>query len=108
MTQRLRENRSLFLWDELAHTNAPELRNKKRYQDIEELLNSGIDVYTTVNIHHIESLNDIVQKITKVAVKETIPDYFFDSAETIEIVDFSPDELLKRFEEGKVYRPTRG
>lgn len=97
----------LILVDELAHTNAPELRNKKRYQDIEELLNAGIDVYTTVNIQHIESLNDIVQKVTKVVVRETIPDYFFDNADTIEIIDFSPDELLKRFEEGKVYRPAR-
>lgn len=97
----------LILVDELAHTNAPEMRNKKRYQDIEELLNAGIDVYTTVNIQHIESLNDVVQKITKVIVKETIPDYFFDNADTVEIIDFSPEELLKRFEEGKIYRPTQ-
>ena len=97
----------LILVDELAHSNAPEMRNKKRYQDIEELLNAGIDVYTTVNIQHIESLNDVVQKITRVAVKETIPDYFFDNADTVEIIDFSPDELLKRFEEGKIYRPAR-
>lgn len=97
----------LILVDELAHTNAPEMRNRKRYQDIEELLNAGIDVYTTVNIQHIESLNDIVQKITQVAVKETVPDYFFDQADTVEIIDFSPEELLKRFEEGKVYRPAR-
>lgn len=97
----------LILVDELAHSNAPEMRNKKRYQDIEELLNAGIDVYTTVNIQHIESLNDIVQKITKVVVSETIPDYIFDNADTVEIIDFSPDELLKRFEEGKVYRPAR-
>lgn len=97
----------LILVDELAHTNAPEMRNKKRYQDIEELLNAGIDVYTTVNIQHIESLNDIVQKITQVVVKETVPDYFFDQADTVEIIDFSPEELLKRFEEGKVYRPAR-
>lgn len=97
----------LILVDELAHTNASEMRNKKRYQDIEELLNAGIDVYTTVNIQHIESLNDVVQKITKVVVKETIPDYFFDNADTVEIIDFSPEELLKRFSEGKIYRPER-
>jgi len=97
----------LILVDELAHTNAPGMRNKKRYQDIEELLNAGIDVYTTVNIQHIESLNDIVQKITKIAVKETFPDYVFDHADTVEIIDFAPDELLKRFEEGKIYLPAR-
>jgi two-component system, OmpR family, sensor histidine kinase KdpD len=97
----------LILVDELAHSNAPDMRNKKRYQDIEELLNAGIDVYTTVNIQHIESLNDVVQKITKIAVKETIPDYVFDNADTVEIIDFAPDELLKRFEEGKIYLPAR-
>lgn len=97
----------LILVDELAHSNAPEMRNKKRYQDIEELLNAGIDVYTTVNIQHIESLNDVVQKITKVVVKETIPDYIFDDADTVEIIDFSPEELLRRFEEGKIYRPDK-
>lgn len=97
----------IILVDELAHSNAPGMRNKKRYQDIEELLNAGIDVYTTVNIQHLESLNDIVQRITKVVVKETIPDYIFDNADTVELIDFSPEELLKRFEEGKIYRPTR-
>jgi two-component system, OmpR family, sensor histidine kinase KdpD len=97
----------LVLVDELAHTNAPGMRNRKRYQDIEELLNAGIDVYTTVNIQHIESLNDIVQKITKIVVKETVPDSFFDDADTIEIIDFSPEELLKRFEQGKIYHPTK-
>lgn len=97
----------LILVDELAHTNATGMRNRKRYQDIEELLNVGIDVYTTVNIQHIDSLNDVVQKITKIAVKETVPDSFFDDADTIEIIDFSPEELLKRFEEGKIYHPTR-
>ncbi|MBR0597014.1 sensor histidine kinase [Sinanaerobacter chloroacetimidivorans] len=97
----------LILVDELAHTNDIGMRNRKRYQDIEELLNAGIDVYTTVNIQHIESLNDIVQDITKVAVRETIPDYIFDNADTVEIIDFVPDELLRRFEAGKVYRPAR-
>jgi two-component system sensor histidine kinase KdpD len=103
----LDRNPELILVDELAHTNAPGMRNKKRYQDIEELLNAGIDVYTTVNIQHIESLNDIVQKITKIKVKETVPDVFFDMADTVELIDFSPEELLKRFEEGKIYRPER-
>jgi two-component system, OmpR family, sensor histidine kinase KdpD len=107
LDEALRRKPQLVLVDELAHTNAPEMRNLKRYQDIEELLNAGIDVYTTVNIQHIESLNDVVQKITKVAVKETVPDAFFDSAETVEIIDFSPEELIKRFEEGKIYRPER-
>jgi len=97
----------LIIVDELAHANTFEMRNKKRFQDIEELLNAGIDVYTTLNIQNIESLNDIVQKITKVVVNETIPDYIFDNADTVEIIDFSPDELLKRFEEGKIYRPVR-
>lgn len=97
----------LILVDELAHSNAPEMRNKKRYQDIEELLNAGIDVYTTLNIQHIESLKDIIQDITKVVVQETIPDYFFDNADKVEIIDFVPDELLRRFEEGKIYRPAR-
>jgi len=97
----------LIIVDELAHTNAFEMRNKKRFQDIEELLNAGIDVYTTLNIQNIESLNDIVQEITKNIVKETVPDYVVDNANTVEIIDFAPDELLKRFEEGKIYLPKR-
>lgn len=97
----------LILVDELAHTNAYGMRNKKRYQDIEELLNSGIDVYTTVNIQNLESMNDIIQKITTVNVGDTVPDYIFDNADTVETIDFGPDELLKRFEEGKIYRPAR-
>jgi two-component system sensor histidine kinase KdpD len=103
----LKRKPQLILVDELPHTNAIGMRNRKRYQDIEELLNAGIDVYTTVNIQHVESLNDVVQKITKIIVKETVPDYFFDEADTIEIIDFSPEELLKRFAEGKIYHPTR-
>lgn len=83
------------------------MRNKKRYQDIEELLNAGIDVYTTVNIQNLESMNDIIQKITSVNVSDTVPDYIFDNADTVETIDFGPDELLKRFEEGKIYRPAR-
>lgn len=93
----------LVLVDELAHTNIESSRHKKRYQDIEEILNAGIDVYTTVNIQHIESIKDSVLKITGVNVRETVPDYFFDLADQIEIVDLSPDELLLRLKEGKVY-----
>ena len=96
----------LVLEDELAHTNAPACRNKKRYQDIEELLQAGIDVYATVNVQHIESLNDIVQDITDIAVRETVPDYIFDNAD-VRLIDIPPDELLKRFESGKIYKPER-
>lgn len=103
----LKRKPKLILVDELAHSNADGVRNKKRYQDIEELLNAGIDVYTTVNVQHIESLNDIVQDITKVYVRETIPDYIFDNADKVELIDIEPDELLKRFERGKIYRPER-
>lgn len=97
----------LILVDELAHTNALGMRNKKRYQDIEELLNAGIDVFTTVSVQHLESLNDVVQKITRVGVKETIPDYVFNQADKIRLIDIEPDELLRRFESGKIYRPER-
>jgi len=95
----------LILVDELAHTNAQGVRNRKRYQDVEELLNAGIDVFTTVNVQHIESLNDIVENITKVKVQETVPDAIFERADKIKLVDVEPDELLRRFDEGKVYRP---
>ncbi|MBC7713386.1 MAG: sensor histidine kinase KdpD [Rhizobacter sp.] len=94
---------SLVLVDELAHTNVPGQRHKKRYQDIEELLSNGIDVYTTVNIQHIESIKDSVLRITGVNVRENVPDFFFDLAEQIEIIDLSPEELLLRLKEGKVY-----
>ena len=97
----------LIVVDELAHSNADGVRNKKRYQDIEELLNAGIDVYTTVNVQHIESLNDIMQDITKISVQETIPDYIFDHSDRVKFIDIEPDELLRRFEEGKVYRSER-
>jgi two-component system sensor histidine kinase KdpD len=97
----------LILVDELAHSNAQGVRNKKRYQDVEELLNAGIDVYTTVNIQHIESLNDIIEDITKIPVRETIPDYVFDNADKVMLVDVDPEELLKRFKDGKIYRPER-
>ncbi|MDF2631931.1 MAG: histidine kinase, partial [Caproiciproducens sp.] len=103
----LKRKPDLILVDELAHTNVDGVRNKKRYQDIEELLNVGIDVYATVNVQHIESLNDIVEDITKVSVRETIPDYIFDHAELVKLIDIAPEELIKRFEEGKIYRPER-
>jgi two-component system sensor histidine kinase KdpD len=94
---------SLLLVDEYAHTNVPGSRHPKRWQDIDELLAAGIDVWTTLNIQHLESLNDVVLKITKVRVRETVPDTVFDKADEIVLVDFPPDELLKRLAEGKVY-----
>jgi len=97
--------RLLVLVDELAHSNAPGLRHPKRYQDVEEILSEGIDVYTTVNIQHLESLNDVVQQITGVKVRETVPDSVIDEASEIELVDLPPDELLNRLREGKVYVP---
>jgi two-component system sensor histidine kinase KdpD len=103
----LKRKPELLLVDELAHTNADGVRNKKRYQDIEELLKAGIDVYTTVNVQHIESLNDVVQDITKVQVRETVPDYIFDEADKVKLIDIEPEELLRRFEEGRIYRPER-
>jgi two-component system sensor histidine kinase KdpD len=94
----------LVLIDELAHTNAPGSRHDKRYQDVEELLSAGIDVYSTLNIQHLESLNDVVASFTKVRVRETLPDRMLENAE-IEIVDIPPDELIERLKEGKVYVP---
>lgn len=96
---------TLALVDELAHTNAPGSRHPKRYQDVEDLLDAGIDVYTTLNIQHLESLNDVVAQITGVVVRETIPDSVIDRASEIELIDLPPDELLSRLEEGKVYIP---
>ena len=95
----------IALVDELAHTNAPGSRHPKRHLDVEELLNHGIDVYTTVNIQHIESLNDVVAQITHVRVRETVPDSVFDRADAIELVDLTPDDLIERLKEGKVYIP---
>jgi len=95
---------ALVLVDELAHSNAPGSRHPKRYQDVEELLDAGIDVYSTVNIQHVESLNDIVASFTRVRVRETVPDSILEMAE-IEVVDIPPDELIERLKEGKVYVP---
>src|SRR5207342_3290616 len=95
---------AIALVDELAHTNAPGCRHPKRWQDVEELLAAGIDVYSTLNIQHIESLNDVVASFTKVRVRETVPDNALEDAE-LEIVDIPPDELIERLKEGKVYVP---
>jgi two-component system sensor histidine kinase KdpD len=95
----------IALVDELAHTNAEGSRHPKRYLDVEELMNCGIDVYTTVNIQHIESLNDVVAQITHVRVRETVPDTVFDRADAVELVDLTPDDLIQRLKEGKIYVP---
>jgi len=95
----------IVLVDELAHTNAEGSRHPKRYLDVEELMGRGIDIYTTVNIQHIESLNDVVAQITHVRVRETVPDAVFDRADAVELVDLTPDDLIQRLKEGKVYVP---
>jgi two-component system sensor histidine kinase KdpD len=96
---------ALILVDELAHTNAPGSRHAKRWQDVEELLDAGIHVYTTVNVQHLESLNDVVAQITNVVVHETIPDSIVEQADEVELIDLPPDDLLQRLREGKVYVP---
>ena len=101
----LRRRPQLVLVDEFAHTNAPGSRHPKRFQDVEEILDAGIDVYTTLNIQHLESLNDIVAQVTGVVVRETLPDRVIDEASEIEVIDLPPDELLVRLSEGKVYIP---
>jgi two-component system sensor histidine kinase KdpD len=95
----------LILVDELAHTNAPGSRHPKRYLDVEEILDNGIDVYTTLNIQHIESVNDVVAQITHVRVRETVPDSILDRADAIELVDITPEDLIQRLRDGKVYIP---
>jgi len=97
----------IVLVDELAHTNAPGSRHAKRYQDVIELLDNGINVYTTVNVQHLESRSDTVAQITGIIVRETIPDEIFENADEIEVVDLTPEELLQRLSEGKVYAPER-
>jgi two-component system sensor histidine kinase KdpD len=96
---------TIVLVDELAHTNAPGSRHAKRWQDVLELLDAGINVYTTVNVQHLESLNDLVARITGVVVRETVPDSVLARADEIELIDLPPDELLERLREGKVYMP---
>ena len=100
----LKRHPQIMLVDELAHSNAAGCRHTKRYQDVEELLRAGINVYTTINVQHLESLNDLVASITQVAVSERIPDYVFDSADQVELVDIEPDDLILRLQSGKVYR----
>ena len=95
----------VVLVDELAHTNVAGSRHVRRFQDVEEILNSGIDVYTTINIQHIESLNDIVAQITGVTVRETVPDCIVEQADQVQLIDIPPNELIKRLKEGKVYIP---
>ena len=95
----------VMLVDELAHTNAAGCRHEKRWQDVEELLEAGINVWTTLNVQHIESLNDVIGQITGVTVRETIPDRVFDAADDVELVDITPEELLTRLRAGKVYIP---
>lgn len=99
----IRRNPQLILIDELAHTNASGCRHSRRYQDVLELLKAGIDVYTTVNVQHIESLNDTVASITGTMVQERIPDFVFDDADQVELVDIEPQELIERMNSGKIY-----
>ena len=101
----LRRQPKLVLIDELAHTNAPGSRHPKRYMDVEELLAAGMNVYTTLNVQHVESLNDVVAKITRIRVREQVPDSIVDQADNIELVDLTPDDLIQRLAEGKVYVP---
>src|SRR6267154_2517889 len=101
----LKRRPQLVLVDELEHSNAPGSRHPKRYLDVEELIAAGIDVYTTLNIQHVESLNDVVARITRIRVRETVPDSILDQADDIEIVDIAPDDLIQRLQEGKVYVP---
>ena len=98
---------TLMLVDELAHTNAAGSRHAKRWQDVVELLDAGLDVYTTVNVQHVESLNDVVAKITGVVMRETVPDSVFEQADEVELIDLPPDDLLERLREGKVYMPAQ-
>ncbi len=103
----LQRKPQLLLVDELAHTNVEGSRHAKRWQDIEELRAAGIDVWTTVNVQHLESLNDVVAGITTVRMQETVPDTVFESADEVELIDLPPDDLLQRLREGKVYVPER-
>lgn len=103
LDQALERHPQLILVDELAHTNAPSSRHKKRYSDIEELLRAGIDVYATVNVQHIESLHDVVESITKVKVNERIPDYIFNDADDVKLIDVDINDLIDRLKQGKIY-----
>ncbi|MEG0685057.1 MAG: sensor histidine kinase KdpD, partial [Coprobacillus sp.] len=100
----LKRKPELILVDELAHMNIPGSRHLKRYQDIREMLKAGIDVYTTVNVQHLESLHDIVESITRIKVNERIPDHIFDEADDVKLVDIEIDDLIERLKEGKIYQ----
>jgi len=104
LEQALKRKPKLILVDELAHTNVAGCRNHKRYQDVKELLRAGIDVYTTINIQHLESLNDLVGTITHIEVRERVPDRIFDHANQVEVIDIEPEDLIKRMQEGKIYQ----
>ncbi len=95
---------TLVCVDELAHTNAPGLRHTKRYQDVLELLDAGIDVYTSLNVQHLESVNDVVERISGIKVRETLPDRIFEQADDVQLIDIPPDKLIERIAEGKIYR----
>jgi len=101
----LKRRPNLILVDELAHTNAPGSRHEKRWQDVEELLQAGINVFSTLNIQHLESVNDLIAQVTGVRVRETVPDFIFDNATEVELVDLPPDELIQRLRDGKIYIP---
>ncbi len=101
----LRRRPAIALVDELAHSNAPGARHPRRWMDVEELIAAGIDVWTTLNIQHVESLNDVVARITRVRVRETVPDAILERADEIELIDLTPDQLIERLREGKVYAP---
>jgi two-component system, OmpR family, sensor histidine kinase KdpD len=103
VTEIIKRKPKIVLVDELAHTNAPGSRHTKRYQDVEEILNAGIDVYSTLNVQHLESLNDIIFQILNIRVRETVPDTFLQRATDVKLIDLPPEELLKRLSEGKVY-----
>src|SRR5579859_6486765 len=99
----LKRRPRLAIVDELAHTNVPGSRHVKRYQDVQEILDSGIDVYTTLNIQHLESLNDIIASIARIRVRETVPDVVLNEADEIELIDLPPEDLIERLNQGKVY-----
>src|SRR4029077_10278412 len=103
----IRRSPELALIDELAHTNAPGMRNEKRWQDIDEVLDAGIDVISTVNIQHLESLNDAIAELTEVRVRETFPDSVLEAADEVVLVDLTPEALQQRLRAGKVYAPER-
>src|SRR5579859_2263455 len=101
----LQRKPKLAVIDELAHTNVDGSRHPKRYMDVEELLGAGIDIYTTLNVQHVESLNDVVARITRIRVRETVPDSVVDRADEVELIDLTPEDLVQRLRDGKVYIP---